>query len=36
MILLVLGLALWVGAHLFKRLAPDARAGLGSSGKARG
>lgn len=29
MIWLVLGLALWVGAHLFKRLMPGARAALG-------
>lgn len=28
MILLILGLLLWTAAHLFKRLAPDARAGL--------
>ena len=34
MIWLILGLALWSGAHLFKRLAPDARAGLGNAGKA--
>lgn len=33
MTLLVLGLALWWGAHLFKRLAPDARARLGDPGK---
>ncbi|MDU8911854.1 NnrU family protein [Aestuariicoccus sp. MJ-SS9] len=32
--LLVLGLALWTAAHLFKRLAPDARAGMGDAGKA--
>lgn len=28
MILLSLGLALWIGAHLFKRIAPDARAAM--------
>ena len=28
---LILGLALWVGAHLFKRLAPDARAAMRAS-----
>lgn len=33
MILLILGLLLWWGAHLFKRLAPDARARLGGRGK---
>jgi uncharacterized membrane protein len=32
--LLILGLALWWGAHLFKRIAPDARARLGDRGKA--
>lgn len=31
--LLVAGLILWCGAHLFKRLAPDARAGMGDRGK---
>ena len=31
--LLILGLALWSGAHLFKRLAPEARARLGEPGK---
>lgn len=39
MIRLVLGLALWVGAHQFKRLAPGARAALDArlgSGSARG
>jgi len=30
---IVAGLALWWGAHLFKRLAPAARAGLGDPGK---
>lgn len=34
MALLIAGLILWVGAHLFKRLAPDARAKLGDPGKA--
>jgi uncharacterized membrane protein len=33
MILLLIGLALWWGAHLFKRLAPAARARLGDPGK---
>ena len=33
MIYLLLGLALWWGAHLFKRIAPDARAKLGDPGK---
>jgi uncharacterized membrane protein len=33
MALIVLGLALWVGAHLFKRLAPGPRARLGDPGK---
>ena len=32
-ILLVLGLALWSGAHLFKRLAPERRAAMGERGK---
>ena len=34
MIMLILGLALWACAHLLKRLAPQLRGGLGSSGKA--
>lgn len=34
MTLLILGLALWWGAHLFKRVAPAARAGMGSQGRA--
>ncbi len=34
MYLLILGLALWAGAHFFKRLAPAARAKMGGSGKA--
>ena len=33
MLLLLLGLVLWVAAHWFKRLAPDARARLGAPGK---
>ena len=33
LILLILGLALWAGAHLFKRLAPAARARMGDPGK---
>jgi uncharacterized membrane protein len=33
MLLLILGVALWWGAHLFKRLAPDARAAMGDKGK---
>jgi uncharacterized membrane protein len=33
MILLIAGLALWVGAHLFKRLAPAQRAALGDKGR---
>lgn len=33
MIWLVLGLLLWSAAHLFKRLAPDARAGMGDIAK---
>ena len=31
--LLILGIAIWWGAHLFKRIAPDARASLGDPGK---
>lgn len=31
--LLILGVALWSGAHLFKRLAPDRRAVLGEAGR---
>ncbi|MDP2086563.1 MAG: NnrU family protein [Gemmobacter sp.] len=31
--LLILGVALWWGAHLFKRVAPDARSALGDRGK---
>lgn len=33
MVLLILGLALWSAAHLFKRLAPARRAALGDRGK---
>ncbi len=33
MILLILGVALWWAAHLFKRLAPGPRAGMGDAGK---
>lgn len=33
MYLLVLGLVLWIAAHLFKRLAPGARARMGEKGR---
>ena len=33
MTLLILGLLLWVAFHLFKRVMPDLRAGLGTAGK---
>ncbi len=33
MILLILGLALWTGAHLLKRLAPARRAAMGAKGR---
>src|SRR6056297_1454775 len=33
MAILILGVALWWAAHLFKRVAPDARARLGDGGK---
>lgn len=33
MALLILGVALWAGAHLFKRLAPAQRAALGDRGR---
>lgn len=33
MTLIVFGLVLWWGAHLFKRLAPKVRAGFGDAGK---
>ena len=32
-LLLCLGLVLWVAGHLFKRTAPDLRAGMGNAGK---
>ncbi|MCC5971247.1 MAG: NnrU family protein [Pararhodobacter sp.] len=32
-LVLILGVALWAGAHLFKRLAPQRRAAMGESGK---
>ena len=31
--LMILGLALWIGAHFWKRLAPDNRASMGEKGK---
>jgi uncharacterized membrane protein len=31
--LLVLGLLIWVGAHIFKRVMPDQRAAMGDAGK---
>lgn len=33
MILLILGVALWSAVHLWKRVAPDHRAGMGDKGK---
>ena len=36
MTLLVLGVALWCAAHLFKRIAPGVRAGMGEPGKGAG
>ena len=33
MTLLILGLALWVAGHFFKRVLPDVRASLGDPGK---
>ena len=33
MVLLILGLALWIGGHLFKRIAPARRAAMGERGK---
>lgn len=33
LILMILGIALWAGAHLFKRVAPGARAKMGDKGK---
>ncbi len=35
MLILILGIALWWGAHLFKRLAPELRAGMGEKGRTR-
>jgi uncharacterized membrane protein len=32
-VLLVIGIALWIGAHVFKRVAPDRRAAMGDAGK---
>jgi len=32
-VVLILGLALWSGAHVFKRVAPEARAGMGDAAK---
>ena len=33
MTLLVLGLALWIGSHFFKRLLPDLRQSMGNAGR---
>lgn len=33
MLLMILGLLLWTGAHYFNRLAPDARARMGDAGR---
>lgn len=33
MTLLVIGILLWIGAHLFKRVVPDMRASIGGKGK---
>lgn len=33
LVLLIAGLALWVGAHFFKRLMPEQRAAMGDKGK---
>lgn len=33
-LLIILGLALWTGAHVLKRIAPDVRARMGDKGKA--
>ncbi|MEC8197249.1 MAG: NnrU family protein, partial [Pseudomonadota bacterium] len=33
MTLLVLGVVLWAAAHLFKRVLPDVRAGMGDKGR---
>ncbi len=32
-LILILGVALWAGAHLFKRLAPERRAAMGEAGR---
>ena len=32
-LMMIAGLGLWIGAHYFKRIAPDARAKLGEPGK---
>jgi uncharacterized membrane protein len=32
-LVLILGVALWAAAHLFKRIAPDRRAAMGNSGR---
>ena len=32
-LMMIAGLVLWIGAHYFKRIAPDARAKLGEPGK---
>ena len=32
-LILILGVALWAGAHFFKRLAPERRAAMGEAGK---
>jgi hypothetical protein len=31
--IVLLGVALWTGAHLFKRIAPERRAAMGDAGK---
>ena len=33
MFLLILGIALWIAAHVFKRFAPERRAAMGEKGK---
>ena len=33
MLMLIIGVVLWSGAHLFERLAPAAREGMGDLGK---
>lgn len=32
-LLLILGIALWIGAHVFKRVAPERRAAMGDKGR---